>query len=55
MFLSEEGPTLETLNFTIRIGSTPTFVYLDLYLYKDFFIKAIFTGCDQNMWQNRVL
>ena len=27
-------PTLETLlNFTIRIGSTPTFLYFDLYLY----------------------
>ena len=25
--LSDEGPTLETLNFTIRIGSTPTFLY----------------------------
>ena len=25
MFLSDEGPTLETLDFTIRIGSTPTF------------------------------
>ena len=29
---SNEGPTLETLNFTIHIGSTPTFLYLDLYL-----------------------
>ena len=32
MFLSDEGPTLETLDFTIRIGSTPTFLYFDLYL-----------------------
>ena len=24
---------LETLDFTIRIGSTPTFLYFDLYLY----------------------
>ena len=31
MFLSDEGPMLETLNFTIRIGSTPTFSYFDLY------------------------
>ena len=23
-FLSDEGPTLETLDYTIRIGSTPT-------------------------------
>ena len=33
VFLSDEGPTLETLDFTIRIGSTPTFLYFDLYLY----------------------
>ena len=26
-------PTLETLDFTIRIDSTPTFSYFDLYLY----------------------
>ena len=24
---------LETLDFTIRVGSTPTFLYFDLYLY----------------------
>ena len=30
MFLSDEGPTLETLDY---IGSTPTFLYFDLYLY----------------------
>ena len=24
---------LETLEYTIRIGSTPTFLYFDLYLY----------------------
>ena len=30
--LSDEGPTLETLDYTIRIGSTPTFSYFDLYL-----------------------
>ena len=32
MFLSDEGPTLETLDFTTHIGSTPTFLYFDLYL-----------------------
>ena len=32
MFLSDKGPTLETLDYTIRIGSTPTFFYFDLYL-----------------------
>ena len=30
--LSDEGPTLETLDFTIHIGSTPTVLYFDLYL-----------------------
>ena len=29
-FLSDEGPMLETLEYTIRIGSTPTFLYFDL-------------------------
>ena len=33
MFLSDEGPKLETVDYTIRIGSTPTFLYFDLYLY----------------------
>ena len=32
MFLSDEGSTLKTLDFTIRVGSTPTFLYFDLYL-----------------------
>ena len=26
---------LETLDYTIRIGSTPTFLYFDLYLLKE--------------------
>ena len=32
MFLSNEGPTLETLDFTIRIGSHQLLFYFDLYL-----------------------
>ena len=32
VFLSDERPTLESLDFTIHIGSTPTFLYFDLYL-----------------------
>ena len=32
LFLSDEEPMLETLYYTIRIGSTPTFLYFDLYL-----------------------
>ena len=30
-FLSDEGPMLETLDYTIRIGSIPTFLYFDFY------------------------
>ena len=30
LFLSDEGPMLETLDYTIRIGSIPTFLYFDL-------------------------
>ena len=46
MFLSDEGPTLKTLDFYIRIGSTPTFLYFDLYLYTAYaahytFIKRV--------------
>ena len=32
-YLSYIKSTLETLDYTIRIGSTPTFLYFDLYLY----------------------
>ena len=32
MFLSDEGPTLETLDIAFYIGSTPTFLFFDLYL-----------------------
>ena len=32
-FLSDEGPMLETLDNTIRIGSKPTILFFDLYLY----------------------
>ena len=33
MGLSDEGPTLKMLDYAIRIGSTPIFLYFDLYLY----------------------
>ena len=31
LFLSDEGPMVETLDYTIRIGSTRTFLYFNLY------------------------
>ena len=34
LFLSDEGPMLETLDHTIRIGNTPTFLYFDLYIHR---------------------
>ena len=40
--LSDEGPTLETLDFTIRIGSTPTFSYFDLYLYSAYAVHYVY-------------
>ena len=33
MFLSDEGPMFETLDYFIRIGSTPTFLYFDLNIF----------------------
>ena len=30
LFLSDEGPVLKTLDYTIRIASTPTILYFDL-------------------------
>ena len=41
LFLSDEGPMLETLDYTIRIGSTPTFLYLDLQVNTDLFFLHI--------------
>ena len=39
---SDEGPMLETLDHTIRIGSTPTFLYFDLYLYSAYAVHYIY-------------
>ena len=40
---------LETLDHTIRIGSTPTFLYFDLYLY-----SAYAAHCVYNQWFPRL-
>ena len=39
---------LETLDFTIRIGSTPTFSYFDLYLYSAY--AAHYAYCSDHRW-----
>ena len=45
-FLSDEGPMLETLDHTIRIVSTPTFLYFDLYLYSAYAAHYVYiVGC----------
>ena len=41
-FLSDEGPMLETLDYTIRIGSTQTFLYFDLYLYSAYVAHYVY-------------
>ena len=33
---------LETLDYTIRIGSTPTFLYFDLYLYSAYAVHYVY-------------
>ena len=51
-FLSDEGPMLETLDHTIRIGSTPTFLYFDLYLYSAYAAHYIYirrVACQSNL------
>ena len=45
MFLSNEGPSLETLDLVFRhIGSTPTFLYFNLSFY---FISLLFFRNDE--------
>ena len=48
LFLSDEEPMLEMLDYTIRIGSTPTFLYFNLHLYSAYaahFVYILFTSC----------
>ena len=40
--LFDEGPMLETLDYTIRIGSTPTILYFDLYLYSAYAVHYVY-------------
>ena len=48
LVLSDEGPMLETLNYTIRIGSTPIFLYFefDLYLYSAYAAHYVYLTID---------
>ena len=45
LFPSDEGPMLETLDYTIRIGSTLTILYFDLYLYSAYAEHYVYFLC----------
>ena len=51
LFLSDEGPMLETLDHTIRIGSTPTFLYFDLYLYSAYAAHYVYKNINSR-WRS---
>ena len=42
VFLSDEGPMLKTLDYTTRIGSTPTILYFDLHLYSAYAAHCVY-------------
>ena len=43
--------TLETLDYTIRIGSTPTFSYFDLYLYSAYAAHYVYFSHEGRCWE----
>ena len=43
LFLSDEGPMLETLDYTIRIGSIPNILYFDFYLSEWYLEQCVFS------------
>ena len=45
LFLSDEGPMLEMLDYTIHIGSTPTFLYFNLYLFSAYAAHYVYIKC----------
>ena len=52
---SDEGPRLETLDYTIRIGSTPTFSYFDLYLYSAYAAHYVYNSLFRVHWSPVIL
>ena len=40
---TDEGPMLETLDYTIRIGRTPTILYFNLYPYSAYAARYVMT------------
>ena len=53
-FLSDEGPMLETLDHTIRVGSTPTFLYFDLYLYSAYTAHYVYFNIVTYLYIRRI-
>ena len=49
-FLSDEGPMLETLDYTIRIGSISTFLYFDLYLYSAYAAHFVYWNIKRSVY-----
>ena len=49
LFLPDKGPMLETLDHTIRIGSTPIFLYFDLYLYSAYAAHYVYIYLSANL------
>ena len=43
MFLTDDGPTLKTLDFTFYIGSTSTFLYFDLHFITAYAAHYVYT------------
>ena len=42
---------LETLDYTIRTGSTPTFIYFDLYLYSAYAAHYLYIPLYMFVWK----
>ena len=53
MFLSDEGPTLKTLDFAFYIGSTAIFLYFDLYLNTAYVLHCVYTQCSFTLELNK--
>ena len=59
MFLSNEGPTLKTLDFTIHSDSTPTFLYFSIHnTYIIWYLSSLhlkpFSICETPKCQNNI-
>ena len=54
LFLSDEGPTLETLDFAFHIGNTPPFLYFDFYLNRLLSTLCLFHSWQENSWYKTV-